>query len=159
MRIVRLCCALVVCIGLGLVVVAAPAPLPLPLPNQNRRVGVAFGSKDANLAIQRDRDTGRAAIPAAKDAGHANYLVTLDRGISNVTKDKVLDLLLRLGAVVKQEYDYRVYKGVLFTVPAAHDHGLESWQTSLIKLAGVKYVEEDTLVTTQPVADKAPEDD
>lgn len=34
--------------------------------------------------------------------------MTLDRSITNVSKDKILDVLLRLGAVVKQEYNYRV---------------------------------------------------
>lgn len=38
----------------------------------------------------------------------ASQLVTLDRSITNVSKDKILDVLLRLGAVVKQEYNYRV---------------------------------------------------
>ncbi|BGP36984.1 hypothetical protein JCM10450v2_000894 [Rhodotorula kratochvilovae] len=143
LSLLSLACALLVAL-----VVATPAPRDSALQN-NRRVGVSFGNKDANLAVQRDR----AAIPAKadKDDGAANYLVTLDRTISNVTKDKILDMLLRLGAVVKQEYNYRVYKGILFTVPSAHDKGLSSWQSSLLKLAGVKYVEEDSLMTTQPV--------
>lgn len=34
--------------------------------------------------------------------------MTLDRSITNGGKDKILDVLLRLGAVVKQEYNYRV---------------------------------------------------
>jgi hypothetical protein len=34
--------------------------------------------------------------------------VTLERSISNASKDKLLDFLMRQGAVVKQVFDYRV---------------------------------------------------
>jgi hypothetical protein len=80
--------------------------------------------------------------------------------------------LLKTGAIVKQEYDYRVrlfpsslsilsdlyvllppspqqvFKGILFSVPSA-DRGLASWQSALTKQDGVKYVEADQTVKTQ----------
>ncbi|GJN87658.1 hypothetical protein Rhopal_000613-T1 [Rhodotorula paludigena] len=118
----------------------------------SNRVGIAFGKPGLPL-VRGDADS-RQAAKADLEGDTANYLITLDRSISNVTKDKILDVLLRLNAVVKQEYNYRVYKGILFTIPAAKDKGLSSWQSSLSKLAGVKYVEKDDVVTTQAKGDK-----
>jgi hypothetical protein len=56
--------------------------------------------------------------------------VTLDRSITNVSKDKILDVLLRLGAVVKQEYNYRVRRappvfGVFLADPFYPPPGLQ----------------------------------
>ncbi|GAA5840519.1 hypothetical protein JCM3766R1_000684, partial [Sporobolomyces carnicolor] len=76
-------------------------------------------------------------------------LITLERTVTNDVKDKILDILLRSGAVVKQTYDYRVFKGILFTVPQNNDKGLTAWQSSLGKQDGVKYVEEDSVVRIQ----------
>ncbi|GAA6006879.1 uncharacterized protein JCM10292_000345 [Rhodotorula paludigena] len=118
----------------------------------SNRVGIAFGKPGLPL-VRGDADS-RQAAKADLEGDTANYLITLDRSISNVTKDKILDVLLRLNAVVKQEYNYRVYKGILFTIPAGKDKGLSSWQSSLSKLAGVKYVEKDDVVTTQAKGDK-----
>ncbi|CEQ38576.1 SPOSA6832_00023 [Sporobolomyces salmonicolor] len=109
------------------------------------RVGIAFGRPDALL------------------------LITLERTVTNAAKDKILDVLLRSGAIVKQVYDYRVrarppsftfdlphftpvsqvFKGVLFTIPSSSDKGLTSWQSALGKQEGVKYVEEDSVVKIQ----------
>lgn len=96
--------------------------------------------------------------------------MTLARTVSNQQKDKLLDVLLNSGAVVKQVYDYRVssrarlaspdsaltshaltpqvYKGVLFQVPPVHDKGLDSWSTKLLAVDGVRAVEEDSIVKT-----------
>lgn len=38
---------------------------------------------------------------------------------------------------------HQVYKGVLFSIPAAQDKGLAAWETALTKQEGVKYVERD----------------
>ncbi|GAA5845825.1 hypothetical protein JCM11251_001815 [Rhodosporidiobolus azoricus] len=105
------------------------------------RIAVGFG----NAGDTRER------APSAGKAKEAsvNYLVTLDRSITNSAKDKILDVLLRSGAVVKEEYNYRVYKGILFTIPSSTDKGLSAWETSLTRETGVKYVEEDQLVKTQ----------
>ncbi|GAA5968497.1 hypothetical protein JCM8115_004195 [Rhodotorula mucilaginosa] len=97
---------------------------------------------------KRGQAGGRAGGASTDDAADAttNYLVTLDRSITNVSKDKILDVLLRLGAVVKQEYNYRVYKGILFTIPASSDKGLDSWSSALSAQDGVKYVEKDEVM-------------
>ncbi|GAA5923767.1 uncharacterized protein JCM15063_003756 [Sporobolomyces koalae] len=105
---------------------------------QDRQAG-----KRTNLDSKRKGDV-------VKDAdGAVNYLITLERTVTNDVKDRILDILLRSGAVVKQTYDYRVFKGILFTIPNHSDQGLVSWQQSLGKQEGVKYVEEDTVVKVQ----------
>ncbi|GAA5989065.1 hypothetical protein JCM10908_006290 [Rhodotorula pacifica] len=106
-----------------------------------------FG-RPAAAVIQRDDDKRKQAQgrAASDDGTTTNYLVTLDRSINNVSKDKILDVLLRLGAVVKQEYNYRVYKGILFTIPASSDKGLDSWSSALSSQEGVKYVEKDEIM-------------
>ncbi|KAL8277176.1 hypothetical protein RQP46_010424 [Phenoliferia psychrophenolica] len=86
--------------------------------------------------------------PIGGEEKSLNYLVTLSRTVTNIDKDKIFDFLMASGAVVKQVYDYRVYKGVLFSVPTTADHGLASWSARLDKLVGVKFVEEDTVVKT-----------
>ncbi|ORY88563.1 hypothetical protein BCR35DRAFT_301302 [Leucosporidium creatinivorum] len=106
------------------------------------RVAVPFGL-GADAAITEGKN---APIGGVEET--ANYLVTLSRTISNASKDKLLDVLMRQGAVVKQVFDYRVFKGVLFTVPSTSDRGLSSWQSALLKEDGVKIVEEDTIVKT-----------
>ncbi|GAA5917815.1 hypothetical protein JCM6882_004156 [Rhodosporidiobolus microsporus] len=106
------------------------------------RVAVAFGKEGLP-----NRERAPAAGKAKEAA--ANYLVTLERSISNTAKDKILDVLLRSGAVVKEEYNYRVFKGILFTIPTSADKGLTAWENALTKQEGVKYVEEDQLVKTQ----------
>ncbi|GAA5910619.1 uncharacterized protein JCM6883_003232 [Sporobolomyces salmoneus] len=114
----------------------------------NRRGNVAAavgGGGSGGTGMMRARDSGK---ESAAD-GAANYLITLERSVTNDVKDKILDILLRSGAVVKQTYDYRVFKGILFTVPQNDDKGLTSWQTSLGKQEGVKYVEEDSVVKIQ----------
>ncbi|GAA5956276.1 hypothetical protein JCM3765_005614 [Sporobolomyces pararoseus] len=141
---------------------------------RDNKVGVAFGrpptgdlyKKDQHQHVQggaRRRGTegtgtgagggmkrGPAGGEAAREPdGAANYLITLERSATNDVKDKILDILLRSGAVVKQTYDYRVFKGILFTVPQSDDKGLTSWQSSLGKQEGVKYVEEDSIVKIQ----------
>ncbi|GAA5947059.1 hypothetical protein JCM3775_006978 [Rhodotorula graminis] len=139
MRIVTLvvlCCAFLTALAF-----AEPAPrAPLPM----RRV-VPFGN-DANL--QRDRV---APAPAAQvkhaDEASNNYLITLDRFISNRAKDDVLDKLMDLGVVVKTAFDYRVYKGYLVSVPATK--GLADWQPALLAMSGVKAVEVEQAVKTQ----------
>ncbi|GAA6063817.1 hypothetical protein JCM10212_001648 [Sporobolomyces blumeae] len=79
----------------------------------------------------------------------ANYLITLERNVTNPVKDKILDQLMRNGCVIKQVYDYRVFKGILFTIPSSADKGLTSWQQTLGKEPGIKYVEEDSIVKIQ----------
>ncbi|BGP19834.1 hypothetical protein JCM10213_003143 [Rhodosporidiobolus nylandii] len=114
-----------------------------PVPRQQPPTrAIAFGKPDAAV---RERSGGGGA---AKEST-VNYLVTLERSITNSAKDKILDVLLRSGAVVKEEYNYRVYKGILFSIPVDSDKGLMSWQSSLVKQDGVKYVEEDQVVKTQ----------
>ncbi|GAA5907001.1 hypothetical protein JCM5296_003908 [Sporobolomyces johnsonii] len=125
------------------------------------RVGIAFGRPDA-LFASTDKaaavaankgaaaGAGKKASEAADEDGEtSNYLVTLERTVTNAAKDKILDFLLRSGAIVKQVYDYRVFKGVLFTIPSSSDKGLTSWQSTLGKQDGVKYVEEDSVVKIQ----------
>ncbi|GAA5989214.1 hypothetical protein JCM11641_006570 [Rhodosporidiobolus odoratus] len=109
-----------------------------------RGQAIAFGK--ANVALDGRERSG--TMLAAKEAT-TNYLVTLERSITNTAKDNILDVLLRTGAVVKEEYNYRVYKGILFSVPSTSDKGLSSWQSSLVRQDGVKYVEADQLVKVQ----------
>ncbi|GAA5865565.1 hypothetical protein JCM3774_002052 [Rhodotorula dairenensis] len=131
----------------------APAPGgPGDLVGRRERV---FGRPVAAAGPQRDdlkraQAGGRPGSTSTDDAAGSttNYLVTLDRSITNVSKDKILDVLLRLGAVVKQEYNYRVYKGILFTIPASSDKGLDSWSSALSAQEGVKYVEKDEIMRT-----------
>ncbi|TNY24289.1 hypothetical protein DMC30DRAFT_343015, partial [Rhodotorula diobovata] len=129
-----LCCAL-----LATLVVAQPQPRAPPL-LQNRRV-VPFGS-DSPTNLQRDR--GTPLQPKVADEGSSNYLVTLDRFISDRAKDAVLDKLMGLGVVVKTAFDYRVYKGYLVSVPS--NKRLADWQASVLTLPGVKYIEVDQAV-------------
>ncbi|POY76208.1 hypothetical protein BMF94_0403 [Rhodotorula taiwanensis] len=129
------------CLLLYTVALAEPIPRQAEAPARRERV---FG-RPANAVQQRD-DKQRQVVRNAEADRTTNYLVTLDRSINNVNKDKILDVLLRLGAVVKQEYDYRVYKGILFTVPASADKGLTSWSSALASQDGVKYVEKDEVV-------------
>ncbi|GAA6040154.1 hypothetical protein JCM8097_002057 [Rhodosporidiobolus ruineniae] len=114
-----------------------------PSLDKRDRVGVQFGKPGAALDARERSNT------ASTKTKEANYLVTLERTITNTAKDNILDVLLRSGAVVKEEYNYRVYKGILFTIPTSSDKGLTSWQSSLTKQDGVKYVEEDQVVKTQ----------
>ncbi|GAA6025833.1 hypothetical protein JCM11491_006610 [Sporobolomyces phaffii] len=119
------------------------------------RVGIAFGrppTQGDSLQARRRNDNGSGGVrrdDGSTSSGAASYLITLERTATNDVKDKILDLLLRSGAVVKQTYDYRVFKGILFTIPANDDKGLTSWQASLGKQEGVKYVEEDLVVKIQ----------
>ncbi|BGP21921.1 hypothetical protein Rt10032_c18g6114 [Rhodotorula toruloides] len=138
MRILALFAAL--CALLFTLALAEPAPAlkDSPALAQPPRRAVAWGR-----AADERKDTGSAKKADGADGNAVNYLVTLDRSITNVAKDKIIDALLRMGAVVKQEYNYRVYKGVLFSIPLSRDKGLTAWETALTKQEGVKYVEKD----------------
>ncbi|GAA5873498.1 hypothetical protein JCM8547_005447 [Rhodosporidiobolus lusitaniae] len=120
------------CTLLATLVVASPADAV-----KKDRVPVQFGVAGA-VAPARQKET---------KTDSNNYLITLERSITNSAKDKILDVLLRSGAVVKEEYNYRVFKGVLFSAP--NDKGLKAWESSLEKVDGVKYVEKDQTVSTQ----------
>ncbi|GAA5918008.1 hypothetical protein JCM8208_004048 [Rhodotorula glutinis] len=138
LTLVVLCCACFTALAL-----AEPAPRAPPL-QQGRRV-VPFGN-EANL--QRDRAApAPVAPPKHGDEASNNYLITLDRFISNRAKDDVLDKLMDLGVVVKTAFDYRVYKGYLVSVPATKS--LADWQPSLLGMSGVKAVEVEQAVKTQ----------
>ncbi|GAA5958183.1 hypothetical protein JCM21900_002933, partial [Sporobolomyces salmonicolor] len=87
------------------------------------RVGIAFGRPDALLvstdkaaavganngaAVGAGAGAGTKGSEAADEGGAtSNYLITLERAVTNAAKDKILDVLLRSGAIVKQVYDYR----------------------------------------------------
>ncbi|GAA6024724.1 hypothetical protein JCM10207_002810 [Rhodosporidiobolus poonsookiae] len=131
-----------VCTVLATLVLASPPHPPSKNLVQRDRVAVAFGKPQP-------QEQKRERADKASKGKESNYLVTLERTITNSGKDKILDVLLRSGAVVKEEYNYRVYKGILFTIPSSADKGLTSWQVALTKEAGVKYVEEDSVVKTQ----------
>lgn len=141
-------------LGSLLLSIAFAEPIPPRQGDAVVRRERVFGRNNAtvgggNAQLRDDIKLGRAgAQRATADEADAtrNYLVTLDRSITNGGKDKILDVLLRLGAVVKQEYNYRVYKGILFTIPTASDKGLAAWSTALAKEDGVKYVERDEIV-------------
>ncbi|KAK4056143.1 hypothetical protein OIO90_002874 [Microbotryomycetes sp. JL221] len=115
----------------------------------NNRVAVPFGKAqdDSDDAFPK---SGKGYLPTNDAAGphERTYLVTLDRFSSLPTRDKVLQFLIDRGAVIKQEYDYRVFKGILYTVAASADRGLTSWQSSLTNLDGVRAVELDSVVRT-----------
>lgn len=108
-----------------------------------------------------------------------SQLITLERTITNSARDNILDVLLKAGAIVKQEYDYKVRllpslshssrtdvclsRSPLLPSPLtvaqvfkgilfsvpSADRGLTSWQAALTKQDGVKYVEPDQVVKVQ----------
>ncbi|KAI5474171.1 proteinase inhibitor domain containing protein [Pseudohyphozyma bogoriensis] len=116
---------------------AGPRPLAIPLNKkpQPERLAAAVTTEGKNVPVGGSDET-------------TNYLVTLSRVVTNLEKDSLFDYLMAKGAVVKQVYDYRVYKGVLFSIPTVSDLGLTTWESSLTKMDGVKSVEEDSVIKT-----------